>query len=80
MDKKRWVGSPKRPDSQVVQKTHDFFPHSGLTSPKSKGFSTSKCDMYRELDIFKIRNLLRNKLEIFSKFWGGIFWIFRGFF
>jgi ankyrin repeat protein len=37
----------------------------------------------RELDIFKIRNFLRNCLKkfiIFSGFLGGIFWIFLGFF
>jgi hypothetical protein len=37
----------------------------------------------RELDIFKIRNFLRNCLEIFcifSGFFGGIFRIFLGFF
>ena len=37
----------------------------------------------RELDIFKIRNFLRNclkKFMIFSGFLGGIFWIFLGFF
>ena len=34
----------------------------------------------KELDIFKIRNFLRNCLEIFSGFFGGIYGFFFDFF
>jgi hypothetical protein len=58
----------------------NFFRIWNLNKPERVFSLQVRC---RELDIFKIRNFLRNCLKIFwifSGFLGGIFWIFLGFF